>query len=57
MKATKKTIRRKAGKPAQSKYACGVCGAVVEVDPGGGGRDSAAAVICFGKKMAKKRAP
>ncbi|MBI5743624.1 MAG: hypothetical protein HY952_03665 [Elusimicrobia bacterium] len=54
MKQVKHAAKKTAGK-ASAKYGCGVCGTVIEVDPCGCGCDSAAALVCCGKKMARKR--
>jgi len=56
MKTKKNAAKKTARKTMSPKYACGVCGAVVEVDPCGCGCDSAAALICCGRTMSKKRA-
>lgn len=55
MKSTKHAVK-KTPKRTSSKYGCSVCGAVIEVDPCGCGCDSAAALVCCGRKMTKKRA-
>lgn len=52
---TVKHASKKAAKKTSSKYGCSVCGTVIEVDPCGCGCDSAAELVCCGKKMTKKR--
>ena len=56
MKTKKKTVKKTVKKATASKYACSVCGTVIEADPCGCGCDTAVNLICCGKKMGKKRA-
>ena len=56
MKAKKKHAAKKpAATKAPAKYACGLCGSVIEVDPCGCGCETAE-LVCCGEKMKKKRA-
>lgn len=55
-KPVKKAVKKAAKKAAASKYACSVCGTIIEADPCGCGCDTAVNLICCGKKMSGKRA-
>lgn len=54
MKTKKHAARKCAPAPkAAEKYACGLCGSVIEVDPC---CCEPAALVCCGERMKKKRA-
>lgn len=50
------TAKKAAKKGEASKYACSVCGTIIEADPCGCGCDTPVDLICCGKKMTRKRA-
>jgi|GEM_PF-2601040 len=54
-KTRKQPVRKAAKKQASSKYACSVCGTVIEADPCDCGCDAVETLVCCGKKMTRKR--
>jgi len=52
----KRTVKKTANKNGTSKYACEVCGTIIEADPCSCGCDTAVDLVCCGRKMTKKRA-